>query len=457
MVLSGKAALANAGHSINRLIKSVHITNYYHRNSGGISTSYNKLLEAAERHQRYVRLIVPRERDSVEDINDFAKIYFIKANFSPVFDKRYRIMMPWSAYIFDQAPIKRILRDEAPDIVEIGEKYTLSLMAGLLRKGIMNVTAPRPLLLHLSCERMDDNVRSFISDRTALKKLSASYIRNYILPMFDFHLTNSVYTAGELIDAAEPHPGRFQRSFLRFMRAPQTPWAERIFVNECGVDSETFTVKRRSPEMRSKILAELGLPARTKLLLYAGRLSPEKNVRILPEIMSCLSAEADRDYRLLVAGDGPQADSLTAAFAKRGRPACLMLGNIEERARLADIFANCDVFVHPNPHEPFGIAPLEAMSAGLPVVAPNSGGLLSYANDKNAWLVHPTPTNFAAAIRDVIENTGRTSERIGNALATAKQYTWERSTDRLFALYDKLYADFSARRHLFGDVPTERD
>ena len=54
-------------------IKSVHITNYYHKNSGGISTSYNNLLAAAERHKRYIRLIVPGETEAVEDVNEYAK------------------------------------------------------------------------------------------------------------------------------------------------------------------------------------------------------------------------------------------------------------------------------------------------------------------------------------------------------------------------------------------------
>jgi len=119
-------------------IKSVHLTNYYHKTSGGISTAYNKLLEAAERHLRFVRLIVPGERTTTEEVNEFARIYYVKANYSPVFDRRYRLMTPLR-YILDQSPIKRILRDEQPDIVEIGEKYSLSLMAGLMRKRIMNV------------------------------------------------------------------------------------------------------------------------------------------------------------------------------------------------------------------------------------------------------------------------------------------------------------------------------
>jgi hypothetical protein len=58
-------------------LKSVHITNYYHKNSGGISTSFNNLLAAAERHRRLVRLIVPGEIETIEEVNEFAKIYYV--------------------------------------------------------------------------------------------------------------------------------------------------------------------------------------------------------------------------------------------------------------------------------------------------------------------------------------------------------------------------------------------
>ncbi len=66
-------------------IKSIHITNYYHKDSGGISTAYNKLLEAANRRQRPVRLIVPGEESLVEEVGEFGRIYYVKSNFSPVF------------------------------------------------------------------------------------------------------------------------------------------------------------------------------------------------------------------------------------------------------------------------------------------------------------------------------------------------------------------------------------
>lgn len=444
---------------MDRTLKSVHITNYYHKNSGGIGTAYDRLLEAANRHQRFVRLIVPGESDKIEEVGKYGRIYYVRAANSPLFDKRYRILLPWKSYIFDKSPIKRILREEQPDLIEIGEKYTLSLMGGLLRKGTMSVSPDRPILVHFSCERMDDNIRAFISDRKIGKWFARRLVGNYIFPMFDFHLANSGYTAQEFVDAISPeqNPRRSNRFFnlcWRFFRAPQVPAGERLFVNQCGADVLHFRIERKSVEKRRQILVDAGFPEIATVLLYAGRLSPEKNVWLLPALMKSLS-EPDvtnpphREYRLLIAGDGPQAGPLRAELESLAPGRYKFLGHISDKEKLADIYANTDVFVHPNPREPFGIAPLEAMASGLPVVAPNAGGVLSYATNENAWLAEPEADDFSAAVRDVFANDERRAVKTRNALETARQFTWENSTDRLFSLYDKMSRDFLSRRELY--------
>lgn len=443
-------------------MKSVHITNYYHKDSGGISTAYNRLLEAANRHERYVRLIVPGEKTEIEEVGDYGRIYYIKADFSPVFDKRYRVMLPWKTYIFDQAPIKRILREEKPDLVEIGEKYSLSLIAGLLRKGVMNVTSKRPILVHLSCERMDDNVRSFISKGSLANGLARLFMGNYVIPMFDFHLTNSKFTAEELFEAASPSiASRFSNRFKSFcwslLRTPKIPISERVFVNQCGVDNKSFSITRQSAAARQTILRRYNLPDHVRLVLYAGRLSPEKNVVLLLEIMKILRSGSDSTFHLLVAGAGPSAGLLAQEFENESKEGATLVGHLTDKNELADLFANCDVFVHPNPREPFGITPLEAMASGLPVVAPNSGGLLSYANGKNAWLVEPDARSFAAAVLEVFNDQHVRRSKIERGLETANAYTWESSTDALFSLYDRMYAEFSSKRDLYDYKKSPRD
>lgn len=435
-------------------IKSVHITNYYHKNSGGISTSYNNLLAAAERHRRYVRLIVPGEKESIEDVNEFARIYYVPAKYSPLFDKRYRIMMPWQ-YMVKDSIIRKILLEERPDLIEVTDKYTLSLLGVMIRTNNFKKLG-RPVLVHFSCERMDDNVGSFLTRGRLGKWFARRVIGNYTMPNFDYHIANSAYTAEEFYESLSPEKNpRRSDAFLnwcwRFFKAPRVAAGERIFVCPRGVDSATFTPERKSDEVRREMRERALVPPGSVVLLYAGRISPEKNVELLVDVMRILSRDADRDFRLLVAGDGPQAEWLRAEGEKIAPGKIRLLGHLDKET-LASYYANTDVFVHPNPKEPFGIAPLEAMASGAPTVAPNSGGILSYAAGENAWLVEPTGEAFAAAVREILDNEGLRERKISNALATARENTREASTDRLFATYDTIYEDFHARRELFTDI-----
>ncbi|MEP6925430.1 MAG: glycosyltransferase [Pyrinomonadaceae bacterium] len=434
--------------------KSVHLTNYYHKSSGGISNSFNRLLEAANRHERFVRLIVPGAADEVEEIGEYGRIYYVKADFSPVFDKRYRILLPWKTYLQGETPIRKILLAEMPDMIEISEKYSLSLLAGIIRMGYFK-QLNRPMLVHFSCERMDDNVRSFLSDSRPAMWFARRVMGNYNFPMFDFHVGNSQYTAQELLDSVLPetNPHRSKTFFnfcWRYFRAARIPIQERVFVNPRGVNSVLYSDARKTVENRQALLTEAAIPADTKVLLYAGRISPEKNVQLLPDIMGLLAKDKNRDFRLLIAGDGPKKEELQQQLEQTASGKFKFLGHVTDKEKLANLYANADVFVHPNPREPFGIAPLEAMASATPVVAPNAGGILTYASDENCWLVKPNGAEFAAAIQEIFANETQTKTKVINALETARKYTWEISTDRLFALYDEMYEDFERRNELYN-------
>ncbi len=112
-------------------------------------------------------------------------------------------------------------------------------------------------------------------------------------------------------------------------------------------------------------------------------------------------------------------------------------------ADLARLYASCDVFIHPNPREPFGIGPLEAMAAGCPVVVPSTGGVLSYASPWNAWLAEPSAEGFAAAVRAVVRDPGARRARVGRARVTAEQNGRVEAASRSFRLYDSFHDAFT--------------
>ncbi|HEX9961356.1 MAG TPA: glycosyltransferase, partial [Pyrinomonadaceae bacterium] len=281
-----------------KLLKSVHLTNYYHKNSGGISTSFNNLLAAAERHRRLVRLIVPGETEAVEDVNDYAKIYYVPAKYSPVFDKRYRLIMPWQ-YMPGDSLIRKILLDEKPDLIEVTDKYTISMLGAMIRLGKFRQLG-RPALVHFSAERMDDNIASFMTKGALGGWLARRVIGNYTLAVFDFHIANSDYTAQEFYNAYKKAENLrrsdwFLNKSWQFFKAPRVPVEERIYVCPRGVNAEVFRADRKSDAVKRAMRETANLPENSVVLLYAGRISPEKNIRLLVETMKILARDAEKD------------------------------------------------------------------------------------------------------------------------------------------------------------------
>jgi alpha-1,6-mannosyltransferase len=399
-------------------MKTLHFTNAYHATSGGIRTFYEALLRDAEPHGRHVRLVVPGPCDRVEDVSPYARIYTIAAPTSPFVDRRYRLVLPHRFLRPDHGPIWKILRDEQPDLIEICDKYALCYLAGVLRKR----AGHRPVLAGLTCERMDDGLRAFAGGGRIAQRFARWYLKRVYVPQLDVHIANSHYTASELpFNARHPRP---------------------VYVRPMGVDTSVFTPARRSHYRRAALRARLGVPHGAPLLLYAGRLSGEKNVDLLPPLVERLSSAG---AHLIVAGDGPRRHELER-LANGSRDRIHFHGHLADRGALADLMTDVDLFVHPNPREPFGIAPLEAMSAGLPVVAPDRGGVTTYATTANAWIAPATVHGFTHATLAAWADPAERERRRALGLRTAAAYQWPLVTGAFFDLYDDLVASASATR-----------
>jgi glycosyltransferase involved in cell wall biosynthesis len=404
-------------------IKTLHLTNAFHSHSGGISTFYWAMLNVANQQQREMRLIVPGTEDGAEQVGAHGKIYYVRAHKAPL-NGSYRCIYPIQ-YLHPHHTLRKILLDERPDLIEVCDKYNLHYLGGMIREKLLPELDFRPVMLGLSCERMDENVAAYVGNSLLHRWFCRWYMHWMYFPFFDHHAAVSEHAAAELLTASQSH--RVERG---------------IWVRPMGVDVARFSPARRSAAMRQHLLEQAGAGSGAILLLYAGRLAPEKNLPLLIEMMHLLGPDRDHDYRLIVVGDGIERERLERMSAQQAPGKVCFLDHITNRERLAGVYASCDLFVHPNPREPFGIAPLEAMASGLPLVGANCGGLTSFARPGNAWLAEPEPAAFARAVRQAVHDGCARSAKVQAGLATAAEHSWESAALDYFALYEAIHAEF---------------
>ncbi|HKF56584.1 MAG TPA: glycosyltransferase [Blastocatellia bacterium] len=399
-------------------MKTLHITNAFHSASGGVATSFHALLAEANKAGRPMRLVVPSDRDYIEEAGDYGRIYHVAAPHSILFDRRYRTILPHRYLIGRSGAIWDILKAEQPDLLEVCDKFCLNWIGGLFRKG-WHRGVKRPVLVGWTTERMDDQLAAYISRSAMAAEFARWYMRYCYTPLFDYHIANSSYTADEIRGCMAARHSR------------------EVLVCTHGVDCASFHPARRDAATRQRLLKMSGGDHHSLLLLYSGRLAREKNIGLLVDLMARLNSTSDCDYRLIIAGQGPMAAWLATELTRRSASRFVFLGHVADKSALARLYASCDVFIHPNPREPFGIAPLEAMASGLALVAPSSGGVLSYADQSNSWPVPADPASFHQAIIEAAPPEIRMTRTLA-ARRTAEQFDWPIVAARMFNIYDRL-------------------
>ncbi len=201
-----------------------------------------------------------------------------------------------------------------------------------------------------------------------------------------------------------------------------------------GVDCSLFHPCQRDPQWRQ----ELGYSDSDVLLLYAGRFAPEKNLDHLAAAVDRLGAP----YVLIAIGDGPR-----PPHGARVR----VLPYQSEPSRLARALASADLFVHAGDQETFGLAPLEALACGTPVVARASGGLTDLIDGRAAIGVERAgPLAFADAIASI-------APFAESLRASARRRALEFDANRAFSRLLNRYTALCFSAHWADAEPREQE
>ncbi|HLY17519.1 MAG TPA: glycosyltransferase family 1 protein [Bryobacteraceae bacterium] len=175
--------------------------------------------------------------------------------------------------------------------------------------------------------------------------------------------------------------------------------------------------------------------AREKVILHVGAIQHRKNIARLVDAFERVHSE----WRLVLAGaSGYGADSILAKIgAARSRERIRLLGYVTP-AELAGWFARAMIFAFPSLDEGFGMPVLEAMAAGVPVIASNRSAVPEVAGDA-AWLVDPENVEeLSGALVELTRDAGRRAELSRRGLRRAAEFTWDEALEKTWRVYCEL-------------------
>jgi len=207
-----------------------------------------------------------------------------------------------------------------------------------------------------------------------------------------------------------------------------------------GVSLERFSDKD-NPLFRKEIRLRHGINEKDSVILFVGMNFEIKRLGMLIEAISRLSRvnAHGSDVKLLVVGKGKEAAYRTMARKYGVADRVIFAGITRE---VEKYYAASDIFAMPSVYDTFGMAVLEAMAAGLPVIITPTVGAKDLVNDGlEGFVLHAPPT--AEELAGKIEFLSRPENRLKMgeyARERALKHSWDRVADRMSALYQRAFS-----------------
>ncbi len=184
-----------------------------------------------------------------------------------------------------------------------------------------------------------------------------------------------------------------------------------------GVDRALFNPLRRTRKDNSVVLG------------FCGRLRPEKNVAVLPQIEEILRAEGFTNYRFSIVGDGSERAPLEARMKQ------VEFHGVLRGEALAEAYANMDLFLFPSWTDTFGNVILEALASGVPCVVTSGGGPKFLVEEGTDGTVASSDAKFVAAAASLARQADALARLKQGALHSKQVQTWDDVFEELYRQY----------------------
>ena len=190
-----------------------------------------------------------------------------------------------------------------------------------------------------------------------------------------------------------------------------------------GVDTRLFTPLRRDRTNSEFVIG------------YVGRLSPEKNVRLLAALETALVEQRAPLFRFLIVGDGSERSWLESKMT-RAEFTGVLTGEALARA-----YANLDLFVFPSTTDTYGNVVQEAAASGVPLIVTGAGGPRFLVREGVTGFVRDTLEGQIDAVLGIMRNPARGAAMGIAARESAKAASWPRVFERVYDAYDECLKD----------------
>ncbi len=390
-------------------MKIIDVAEFYADEGGGVKTYINQKLQAGSRAGHEIVVVAPGEVAGEEE-RFGGRVIWVPGPPLPV-DRRYHIL--WR-----EKRVHEILDREQPDVVEGSSPWTGGWFAARWKGN-----AAKTFIFH------QDPVAVY--PHTFLGKV-LSFSKVDKLFLFYWHYLRRL---SRRFDATIVSGEWLARRLNGF--GINNPVAVPF-----GIDKTFSSPERRNPELRKKLLAELGLPEDAALLIGISRHHPEKRLGTVFEGYRLASQK--RKMGLAIFGDGPF--RWMVKRQAKGIEHLKLMGFTSNREELADYLSSADYFVHGSAAETYGLVVAEAICSGLPVVVPDVGGAGDLAN--SAYSETYSPGNAEQLSEAILKIMDRDREQMVTACAKAAKDSIGTMDDHfrlLFEVYQKLVDEKKAR------------
>jgi glycosyltransferase involved in cell wall biosynthesis len=213
--------------------------------------------------------------------------------------------------------------------------------------------------------------------------------------------------------------------------------ADKVSVIPNGVDRDRFA------QAKPADLSEFGIPAGVRTILSVGRLHPQKGYDLLIDAAAPLLA-TQSDLHVLIVGEGPSRENLQSQIVERGCREQVHLAGW--RADIPEIMKACAIFALPSRWEGMPNVVLEAMAAGLPVVAADVEGVREVMRDRVTGIIVQggSAADFRTGLQIMLDDSMlRTAIGMESQAHVSKEFT----TRLTLSKYQALYQEVLDRRH----------